>query len=54
MNSGKPFLWVIPDNLIEGGKQILVKFMEGSEHRGKVLDWAPQEEVLSHPAIGCF
>ncbi|XP_073296955.1 7-deoxyloganetic acid glucosyl transferase-like [Primulina huaijiensis] len=54
VNSGKPFLWVIPDNLIEGGRQILVGFMEGSEHRGKVVDWAPQEEVLSHPAIGCF
>jgi hypothetical protein len=22
--------------------------------RGKVVEWAPQEKVLAHPAVGCF
>ncbi|KAL3837752.1 hypothetical protein ACJIZ3_022343 [Penstemon smallii] len=54
VNSGKPFLWVIPNNLINDECEIITEFMKDGEKRGKVVDWAPQEEVLSHPATGCF
>ncbi|KAI3470881.1 hypothetical protein Pfo_027544 [Paulownia fortunei] len=54
VNSGKPFLWVVPGNLTAGKCQIPAELIEGSEKRGKVVDWAPQEEVLCHPATGGF
>ncbi|KAL0402909.1 UNVERIFIED_CONTAM: 7-deoxyloganetic acid glucosyl transferase [Sesamum radiatum] len=54
VNSGKPFLWVVPANLTAGCR-IVTELIEGSGNkRGKVVDWAPQEEVLSHPATGGF
>ncbi|KAK4436511.1 7-deoxyloganetic acid glucosyl transferase [Sesamum alatum] len=53
VNSGKPFLWVVPANLTAGCR-IPTEFIDGSGKRGKVVDWAPQEEVLSHPATGGF
>ncbi|KAJ0088938.1 hypothetical protein Patl1_31751 [Pistacia atlantica] len=27
---------------------------KGTKERGFIVSWAPQEEVLSHPAIGGF
>ncbi|KAL0382125.1 UNVERIFIED_CONTAM: 7-deoxyloganetic acid glucosyl transferase [Sesamum calycinum] len=54
VNSGKPFLWVVPANLTAGCR-IPTELIEGNGNiRGKVVDWAPQEEVLSHPATGGF
>ena len=28
--------------------------MSAMEGRGKVIEWAPQQEVLAHPAVGGF
>ncbi|XP_062200171.1 UDP-glycosyltransferase 83A1-like [Phragmites australis] len=47
--SGRPFLWVVRPGL--AGKLPTVFMHHG---RGKVVEWAPQERVLAHPAIGCF
>lgn len=50
VNSGKRFLWVIrPDS---GG--IPTEVSEGTKQRGHIVGWAPQEEVLEHPAVGGF
>lgn len=50
VNSGRRFLWVIrPDS---GG--ILTEIWEEVKQRGRVVGWAPQEEVLAHPAVGGF
>ncbi|KAH6802330.1 hypothetical protein C2S51_033776 [Perilla frutescens var. frutescens] len=50
VNSGKRFLWVIrPDS-----SGILTEISEGVKQRGRVVGWAPQEEVLVHPAVGGF
>ncbi|CAN0846266.1 Putative UDP-glucose glucosyltransferase [Linum grandiflorum] len=38
INSGLSFLWVV----------------RRMEEKGKVVKWAPQEEVLRHPAVACF
>ncbi|KAL5809203.1 hypothetical protein ACOSQ3_029894 [Xanthoceras sorbifolium] len=56
VNSGKPFLWVIrPGGLIAGESGIDPKELEmGCMERGFIVSWAPQEEVLAHPAIGGF
>ncbi|MCL7038849.1 hypothetical protein MKW94_019623 [Papaver nudicaule] len=58
VNSGYRFLWVKrPDSLIskdDEGSQIQAELVEATKERGYTVDWAPQEEVLNHPAIGGF
>ncbi|KAH0462734.1 hypothetical protein IEQ34_010309 [Dendrobium chrysotoxum] len=50
-DSGVPFLWSLKEeirsNLPEG-------FVERTRLRGKIVNWAPQVSVLSHPAVGVF
>ncbi|XP_027924015.1 UDP-glycosyltransferase 83A1-like isoform X1 [Vigna unguiculata] len=44
----RPFLWVIrEDNKMEYPTEF-------KGHKGKIVSWAPQQKVLSHPAIACF
>lgn len=38
---------VDPQRIPEGLKR-------ATEERGLIVAWAPQEEVLAHPAVGCF
>ncbi|KAF8397376.1 hypothetical protein HHK36_016289 [Tetracentron sinense] len=57
VNSGKPFLWVVRQDLIAGndGKgEIPAELEGGTKERGCMVGWAPQEEVLAHPAVGGF
>jgi hypothetical protein len=57
VNSGKPFLWVIrSDSIMEedGVSEVPLQLKAATEERGCIVDWAPQEEVLAHPAIGGF
>ncbi|KAL0915161.1 hypothetical protein M5K25_015560 [Dendrobium thyrsiflorum] len=52
VNSGYRFLWVVRKDLLgdaADGAEVV-----GEVERGKVVGWAPQEEVLAHPAVGCF
>lgn len=28
--------------------------MEEASKRGKIVQWSPQEQILSHPSVGCF
>lgn len=61
-DSGKPFLWVARRGLVLGlgdGEETQTSappqgFERAVEGRGKVVEWAPQEEVLAHPAVGGF
>ncbi|KAI0511168.1 hypothetical protein KFK09_011793 [Dendrobium nobile] len=50
-DSGVSFLWSLKEeirsNLPEG-------FVERTRLRGKIVNWAPQVSVLSHPAVGVF
>ncbi|CAK9187026.1 unnamed protein product [Ilex paraguariensis] len=58
VNSGKRFLWVRRPESVSGGEsmkgQIPAELLEGTKERGCIVGWAPQEEVLGHPAIGGF
>ncbi|KZV29578.1 anthocyanidin 3-O-glucosyltransferase 7-like [Dorcoceras hygrometricum] len=46
-----PYLWSFADN----SKRILIQgFFERTGRIGKLVEWAPQSEVLSHPSIGVF
>ena len=55
VNSGSRFLWVMrPDSLTDGEFQPQAQLREATEERGQIVGWAPQEEVLAHPAVGGF
>ncbi|XP_059627100.1 7-deoxyloganetic acid glucosyltransferase-like [Cornus florida] len=57
VNSGKKFLWVIRTNAVageDGDRQIPAELSEGKKESGYITRWAPQEEVLAHPAVGGF
>jgi len=46
--TNRTFLWVIrEDNKMEYPTEF-------KGHKGKIVSWAPQQKVLSHPAIACF
>ena len=55
-NSGQPCLWVIRPDLMRGsdGPGLPEGFDRVVERRGKVISWAPQQEVLAHSAVGGF
>lgn len=58
VNSGKRFLCVLRSDGVYGGESAeLIKQMVGErgyDRNGVVVEWADQEKVLSHPAIGGF
>ncbi|PIN05115.1 UDP-glucuronosyl and UDP-glucosyl transferase [Handroanthus impetiginosus] len=57
VNSKKPFLWAIRPDLIfdeNGPSKVLEELKIGSNGMGRVVGWAPQEDVLAHNAIGGF
>ncbi|XP_030482145.2 UDP-glycosyltransferase 83A1 [Cannabis sativa] len=57
--TGKPFLWVVrlgyisSDNEQEKGFDPY-ELLGKNSNIGKIVSWAPQEKVLSHPSIACF
>ncbi|GAB4859872.1 hypothetical protein Ancab_011353 [Ancistrocladus abbreviatus] len=49
--------WVLRPNLVTGanwGDQLPLELIEEAKWRARVVQWAPQEDVLTHPAIGSF
>ncbi|KAL9274704.1 E3 ubiquitin-protein ligase RHF2A-like protein [Drosera capensis] len=57
VDSGKKFLWVMRESLEEGNqltnqKHLIDKVL--AEGRGYIVPFAPQMEVLAHPAVGSF
>ncbi|XP_059458902.1 7-deoxyloganetic acid glucosyl transferase-like [Corylus avellana] len=57
VNSKKRFLWAIRPDLVDGKSgdgQTPAELVEGTKERGYMVGWAPQEEVLAHPAVGGF
>ncbi|GLT90224.1 hypothetical protein SLE2022_081680 [Rubroshorea leprosula] len=56
VNSERRFLWVVRPEPVVGHREedIPVELMEGTKERGYLVEWAPQEEVLAHAAVGGF
>ncbi|KAL1150558.1 hypothetical protein V6Z11_A10G269600 [Gossypium hirsutum] len=58
VHSGKRFLWVLrPENVPRNDGEcdvVPTELVEGTKERGYIVDWAPQEDVLAHGAIGGF
>lgn len=53
--SNKPFLWVVRSDINNGRNHAFLKeFEERVSPLGKVVQWAPQQKVLSHPSVSCF
>ncbi|VVB16605.1 unnamed protein product [Arabis nemorensis] len=56
-NSNQPFLWVIRPGSIpasEWTESLPEEFSKLVSERGYIVKWAPQMEVLKHPAVGGF
>ncbi|XP_074578867.1 LOW QUALITY PROTEIN: DIMBOA UDP-glucosyltransferase BX8-like [Curcuma longa] len=51
--SGQPFLWVVRPGQVRAGVGLPHDLME-VEERWMIVDWAPQQDVLGHPAVGGF
>ncbi|KAF3449031.1 hypothetical protein FNV43_RR09755 [Rhamnella rubrinervis] len=58
VDSGRPFLWVLRRDVISDGKEsngeIYEELQKGPKERVCIVEWAPQEQVLGHSAIGGF
>ncbi|KAM0894343.1 hypothetical protein ACQ4PT_024513 [Festuca glaucescens] len=54
--SKRPFLWVVRPKLIRGFQsgELPDGLEEEVRGRGMIVSWAPQVEVLAHPALGAF
>ncbi|KAG2545776.1 hypothetical protein PVAP13_9KG231455 [Panicum virgatum] len=53
--SGRPFLWVVRPNFTKEIKEEwLNQFKQSIGGKGLVVNWAPQQRVLSHPSVACF
>ncbi|KAJ9541796.1 hypothetical protein OSB04_028302 [Centaurea solstitialis] len=56
-NTGLPFLWVVRPGVVSGSEwlgSLPETFLERLGDKGRVVKWSPQQEVLAHPATGCF
>ncbi|XP_052165073.1 7-deoxyloganetin glucosyltransferase-like [Oryza glaberrima] len=53
--TGCPFLFVVRENLVPGGPAALPpEFVVETDGRRCLATWCSQEQVLRHPAVGCF
>ncbi|KAK1423347.1 hypothetical protein QVD17_18646 [Tagetes erecta] len=53
--SNKPFLWVVRPGLTKECAPSYPKgYMDRVGSRGRIVSWAPQQKVLSHPSVACF
>ncbi|XP_022850737.1 UDP-glycosyltransferase 83A1-like [Olea europaea var. sylvestris] len=51
----RPFLWVVRENTAEDVDNAYpIGFRERVRNWGRIVAWAPQQNVLSHPSIACF
>ncbi|KAJ0102921.1 hypothetical protein Patl1_06499 [Pistacia atlantica] len=52
-----PFLWVVRPGSVHGAEWLEALprgFLEMLDGRGHIVKWAPQQEILAHPATGGF
>ncbi|KAL0355379.1 UNVERIFIED_CONTAM: UDP-glycosyltransferase 83A1 [Sesamum radiatum] len=53
--SGRPFLCVVRSDIANGSQAEYPNgFVERVARIGKIVEWAPEEKVLSHPSVACF
>ncbi|KAF7129045.1 hypothetical protein RHSIM_Rhsim10G0043200 [Rhododendron simsii] len=53
--TNRPFLWVVRPDITEKFTDAYPRgFKERVATRGRMVGWAPQDKVLSHPSVACF
>lgn len=52
--SKQPFLWATPSQVVKTLVADSEKEEQQQQQQGRVVAWAPQQRVLSHPAVGVF
>ncbi|KAK6117420.1 hypothetical protein DH2020_048829 [Rehmannia glutinosa] len=53
--TNRPFLWVVRQDIAADMDEAYPKGFKDSVHnRGRMVSWAPQQQVLSHPSVACF
>ncbi|KAG6467154.1 hypothetical protein ZIOFF_075022 [Zingiber officinale] len=53
--TGRPFLCVVRPNLVVDSADACPNdFKDHVRNRGMMVAWAPPQEVLAHPSVGCF
>ncbi|KAJ0457474.1 putative trans-zeatin O-beta-D-glucosyltransferase [Helianthus annuus] len=54
-DTNKPFLWVVRPGPSGSMDYIFPSgYLDRIGTRGKLVSWAPQQEVLNHPSVACF
>ncbi|CAL5064828.1 unnamed protein product [Urochloa decumbens] len=51
--SGQPFLWALKDHP-SWRAGLPDRYIEKIGSRGKIVSWAPQDDILKHKAVGCY
>ncbi|XP_010548894.1 PREDICTED: UDP-glycosyltransferase 84A1-like [Tarenaya hassleriana] len=57
LNADVSFLWVVrppPEGLVNVSPHVFPQELREKTDKGKIVEWCPQERVLSHPAVACF
>ncbi|CAM0914175.1 unnamed protein product [Alopecurus aequalis] len=52
--AGYAFLWVLRPDMIAGGITTLPALKRLGGEKARVVEWAPQRDLLRHRAVGCF
>ncbi|KAJ7971059.1 UDP-glycosyltransferase [Quillaja saponaria] len=52
--SNRPFLWVVQPDITDRIKTYHSGFTERVANHAKIVGWAPQQKILSHPSVACF
>lgn len=53
--TNKPFLWVVRPSTSGSVDYVYPSgYIDRVGARGKIVSWAPQQEVLNHPSVACF
>lgn len=53
--TNRPFLWVSRPDITNGTPDaFLQEFEDRVSPQGKIVTWAPQQNVLAHPSVACF
>ncbi|RLN00227.1 7-deoxyloganetic acid glucosyltransferase-like [Panicum miliaceum] len=52
--TGYPFLWVLRPDMVGAAEEAALRGAVGDGSKVRVVEWAPQQDVLRHRAVGCF
>ncbi|XP_047042904.1 myricetin 3-O-rhamnoside 1,2-glucosyltransferase UGT709G2-like [Lolium rigidum] len=53
--TGYAFIWVLRPDMVAGGTAVKMKILGlGGDKYSRVVEWAPQRDILRHRAVGCF